>query len=183
MAVRKDSSKPYRLNRTICGCVALWETKGLWIKNYKVYIEIIPGSDHRTFPSSYTPGMAIEVRFPWWRYLGNRGDGPPVDLFYRQKRVMVRWISHLPSMPFLVTITCFGCSSTGRDLTKAATSSAVFHLASWPRRFWPAQTLVWMILRKSCPDRGLKMKIAPSNEHEHNTLKRGAEGLTDGLGG
>lgn len=41
------------------------------------------------------------------------------------------------------------------------TSSAVFHLASWPRRFCPAQTLVWMILRNSCPVLGLKMKIAP----------------------
>ena len=41
------------------------------------------------------------------------------------------------------------------------TSSAVFHLASWPRRFCPAHTLVWMILRNSCPVRGLKMKMAP----------------------
>jgi len=44
----------------------------------------------------------------------------------------------------------------------AATSSAVFHLASWPSRFWPAQTEVWMILRKSWPVRGLKMKMAPT---------------------
>ena len=42
-----------------------------------------------------------------------------------------------------------------------STSSAVFHLASCPSRFWPAQTLVWMIFRNSCPVRGLKMKIAP----------------------
>lgn len=54
-----------------------------------------------------------------------------------------------------------GCSSTGSDRTSAATSSAVFHLASWLRRFCPAHTLVWMIFRKSCPLRGLKMKIAP----------------------
>lgn len=34
-------------------------------------------------------------------------------------------------MPFRVTMICFGCSSTGRDRIKAATSSAVFHLASY----------------------------------------------------
>ncbi|KAI1231858.1 hypothetical protein IHE44_0007496 [Lamprotornis superbus] len=72
------------------------------------------------------------------------------------------------SMPFRVTMICFGCSSTGRDRIKAATSSAVFHLASYrqtagecpkqseptrkaqsgptcPRRFCPAHTdtLLW----------------------------------------
>lgn len=34
-----------------------------------------------------------------------------------------------------------GCSSTGSERMSAATSSAVFHLASWLRRFWPAHTL------------------------------------------
>lgn len=34
-------------------------------------------------------------------------------------------------MPFLVTMICFGCSSTGRERIRAATSSAVFHLASY----------------------------------------------------
>jgi hypothetical protein len=34
-------------------------------------------------------------------------------------------------------------------------------LASWPRRFWPAHTLVWITFRKSWPVRGLKMKMAP----------------------
>lgn len=34
-------------------------------------------------------------------------------------------------MPFRVTMICLGCSSTGRDRIKAATSSAVFHLASY----------------------------------------------------
>lgn len=34
-----------------------------------------------------------------------------------------------------------GCSSTGSERMSAATSSAVFHLASWDRRFWPAHTL------------------------------------------
>ena len=64
-------------------------------------------------------------------------------------------------MPLRVTMICLGCSSTGRERMRAATSSAVFHLASWPRRFCPAHTEVWMILRKSCPVRGLKMKMAP----------------------
>lgn len=35
------------------------------------------------------------------------------------------------NMPFLVTMICFGCSSTGRERIRAATSSAVFHLASY----------------------------------------------------
>lgn len=54
-----------------------------------------------------------------------------------------------------------GCSSTGSERMSAATSSAVFHFASCDRRFWPAHTLVWMILRNSWPVRGLKMKMAP----------------------
>lgn len=37
-------------------------------------------------------------------------------------------------MPFRVTMICFGCSSTGKDRIKAATSSAVFHLASWRKK-------------------------------------------------
>jgi hypothetical protein len=64
-------------------------------------------------------------------------------------------------IPFRVTTICLGCSSTGSERIRAATSSAVFHLASCPRRFWPAHTDVWMILRKSWPVRGLKMKMAP----------------------
>ena len=35
------------------------------------------------------------------------------------------------NIPLRVTMICFGCSSTGNDLINAATSSAVFHLASW----------------------------------------------------
>ena len=36
-------------------------------------------------------------------------------------------------MPFLVTMICLGCSSTGRERIRAATSSAVFHFASYKR--------------------------------------------------
>jgi len=72
-----------------------------------------------------------------------------------------RWTSSGSSMPLRVTMTCLGCSSTGSERTRAATSSAVFHLASCPRRFWPAQTDVWMILMNAWPVRGLKMKMAP----------------------
>ena len=35
------------------------------------------------------------------------------------------------NMPFLVTMICLGCSSTGRERIRAATSSAVFHLANY----------------------------------------------------
>ena len=76
-------------------------------------------------------------------------------------RVGGRVTSSGSSMPLRVTMICLGCSSTGSERMSAATSSAVFHLASWPSRFWPAQTEVWMILRKSWPVRGLKMKMAP----------------------
>ena len=54
-----------------------------------------------------------------------------------------------------------GCSSTGNALIKAATSSAVFHLANYPNLFYPAHTEVWMILRNNYPVRGLKINIAP----------------------
>jgi len=39
------------------------------------------------------------------------------------------------SKPLRVTMICFGCSSVGRARINAAVSSAVFHLANWPRRF------------------------------------------------
>ena len=64
-------------------------------------------------------------------------------------------------MPLRVTMICLGCSSTGRDRIRAATSSAVFHLANCPRRFCPAHTEVCIIFKKSCPVRGLKIKMAP----------------------
>ena len=41
-----------------------------------------------------------------------------------------------------VIMICLGCSSTGRDRIRAATSSAVFHLANCPRCFYPAHTEV-----------------------------------------
>lgn len=37
--------------------------------------------------------------------------------------------------PFLVTIIYLGYSSTGKALIRAATSSAVFHLANYPSLF------------------------------------------------
>ncbi len=88
---------------------------------------------------------------------GNYNSLPLITIFGKSKRCT----SKGSSIPFLVTIICLGCSSTGKQRIRAATSSAVFHLASCPRRFWPAQTLVWIILRKSYPVLGLKMKIAP----------------------
>lgn len=44
-----------------------------------------------------------------------------------------RWTSRGSSIPFRVTMICLGCSSTGRERIRAATSSAVFHLASYNR--------------------------------------------------
>ncbi|KAF5808193.1 hypothetical protein HanXRQr2_Chr04g0142621 [Helianthus annuus] len=41
-----------------------------------------------------------------------------------------KWTSSGSSIPLRVTMICLGCSSTGKERTRAATSSAVFHLAS-----------------------------------------------------
>ena len=51
--------------------------------------------------------------------------------------------------------------TTSPSETPRRASSAVFHFASWPSLFCPAQTDVCTILRNSCPVRGLKTKIAP----------------------
>lgn len=47
----------------------------------------------------------------------------------------------LPVRTLRLQMMRLGCSSTGSERMSAATSSAVFHLASWDRRFWPAHTL------------------------------------------
>ncbi len=72
-----------------------------------------------------------------------------------------QWTSRGSSMPFLLHMMRLGCSSIGRERMRAATSSAVFHFASWPKRFCPAHTDVWITLRKSWPVRGLNIKMAP----------------------
>lgn len=46
----------------------------------------------------------------------------------------MRHTSRGSSIAFLVTMICLGCSSTGNERMSAATSSAVFHLASWNRQ-------------------------------------------------
>ena len=120
----------------------------------------------------------------WWRYWGNPTNEPRGDLIYVRQCHFSRTISlYVPNMPFRVTMTCFGCSSTGRDRTNAATSSAVFHFANWPRRFWPAQTLVWIIFKKSWPDRGLKIKMAPSINIRFSKDVANTQRLTDRLRG
>lgn len=46
-----------------------------------------------------------------------------------------KWTSSGSNIPFLVTIIYLGYSSIGKALIKAATSSAVFHLANYPNLF------------------------------------------------
>ena len=55
------------------------------------------------------------------------------NIRYSSMRILWKFLltSRGSNMPFLVTMICLGCSSTGRDRIKAATSSAVFHLANW----------------------------------------------------
>lgn len=62
---------------------------------------------------------------------GSCNSLPLITIFGKSNRCT----SKGSSIPFLVTIIYFGCSSTGRHLIKAATSSAVFHFASYPKRF------------------------------------------------
>ena len=57
-----------------------------------------------------------------------------------------RWTSKGSNMPFLVTMICLGCSSTGSDLINAATSSAVFHFANYKRD----SNMVSRIWSKNC---------------------------------
>ncbi|CAN8015574.1 unnamed protein product [Ixodes persulcatus] len=84
---------------------------------------------------------------------GSCSSLPLITMLGKSNSVMVQPTSSGSSMPFLVTMICLGCSSTGRERIRAATSSAVFHLASWtpdlPKRFCPAQTDVWMIFKNS----------------------------------
>ena len=54
-----------------------------------------------------------------------------------------------------------GYSSIGSALIRAATSSAVFHLASWPNLFYPAQVEVCIIFKYNYPFLGLNINIAP----------------------
>ena len=72
-----------------------------------------------------------------------------------------KWTYSGSSIPFLVTIICFGLYSGGKARIKAATYSAVFHFASWPNLFCPAHTLVWIIFKNNWPVLGFKMKMAP----------------------
>lgn len=65
------------------------------------------------------------------------------------------------SIPLRVTMICLGLSYGGRALISAATSSAVFHLANCPNLFCPAQTLVCITFKNSCPVLGLKVNTAP----------------------
>lgn len=48
----------------------------------------------------------------------------------KSKRKISEYTSRGSNIPLRVTIICLGCSSTGNERIKAATSSAVFHLAN-----------------------------------------------------
>lgn len=55
-------------------------------------------------------------------------------------------------MPLRVTMICLGCSSTGSDRIKAATSSAVFHLASCTGVQQFIALLMWLLSQISFAD-------------------------------
>lgn len=146
-------------------------------------VPLLLGSDHPTSLPAITmtiytlhnnPVSVIYTLRQAWK--GNCSSLPLMTILGKSNK----WTSRGSNIPFLVTIICLGCSSTGSDLINAATSSAVFHLASyhdssdairitwckayvltWPNLFCPAHTDVWIIFKKSWPVRGLNTKMAP----------------------
>lgn len=157
-----DRNIPYRLNSTIWGCVA----RCSWCESVNGIL-----CSQVTHQNKITEFLhlhaSLERKLKLAALDNDVGEIKQMDLkgiygYGQWKSIRCSQRKCIPNMPFLVTMTCLGCSSTGKERTSAATSSAVFHFANWPNRFWPAHTLVWMILRKSWPERGLKMKIAPS---------------------
>lgn len=62
---------------------------------------------------------------------GNYNSDPLIMILGKSSK----WTSNGSNMPLRVTMICFGYSSTGKQRIRAATSSAVFHFASQPKRF------------------------------------------------
>mmetsp|Transcript_19611 Transcript_19611/g.66711 ORF Transcript_19611/g.66711 Transcript_19611/m.66711 type:complete len:220 (+) Transcript_19611:1136-1795(+) len=127
-----------------------------------VYDEMLLSQSSYTLKSTICGSVAFRMRSPNFSIFMHAWNGscsslPLMTMLGKSRQCT----SSGSSMPFLVTMICLGCSSTGRDRTSTATSSAVFHLASCERRFCPAHTDVWITFRYSWPVRGLKMNIAP----------------------
>lgn len=75
--------------------------------------------------------VALSIRSPNFSifrqaWKGNCNSEPLITMLGKSSK----WTSSGSNIPFLVTIICLGCSSTGNDLIRAATSSAVFHFAN-----------------------------------------------------
>lgn len=127
-----------------------------------MYEEMVLSQSSYRLKSSIWGSVALRMRSPNFSifmaaWKGSCSSDPVITMLGKSRRCT----SSGSSMPLRDTMIRLGCSSTGSDRMSAATSSAVFHLASCESRFWPAHTEVWMIFRKSCPVRGLKMKMAP----------------------
>mmetsp|Transcript_11608 Transcript_11608/g.37101 ORF Transcript_11608/g.37101 Transcript_11608/m.37101 type:complete len:323 (-) Transcript_11608:4077-5045(-) len=127
-----------------------------------VYEEMVLSQSSYRLKSTICGSVALRMRSPSFSTLSAAWKGScisePLSTMLGKSSMCT---SSGSSMPLRVTMICLGCSSAGSDRMRAATSSAVFHLASCDSRFCPAHTEVWMTLRKSCPVRGLKMKMAP----------------------
>mmetsp|Transcript_27245 Transcript_27245/g.46263 ORF Transcript_27245/g.46263 Transcript_27245/m.46263 type:complete len:200 (+) Transcript_27245:2455-3054(+) len=127
-----------------------------------VYDEMDFSQSSYRLNSTICGSVALRIRSPSFSILRHAWNGscssePLMTMLGKSSRCT----SSGSSSPLRITMICLGCSSTGRDRISAATSSAVFHFASWLSRFCPAQTLVWITFRNSCPVRGLKMNSAP----------------------
>ncbi len=113
------SQSSYRLNSTICGSVAF----RMRSPSFSTFRHAWKGN------CSSLPLITMLGKSSRWTY---RGCGSRHGYLMADKGVSLKaqLTSSGSSIPFLVTMICLGCSSTGRERISAATSSAVFHLAS-----------------------------------------------------
>lgn len=97
-----------------------------------VYDEIVFNQSSYKLKRTICGSVAFKIKSPNFSILrhawnGNCNSDPLITMLGKSRR----WTSSGSNMPFLVTIICLGCSSTGNERISAATSSAVFHLANW----------------------------------------------------
>lgn len=96
-----------------------------------VYEDIVFNQSSYRLNRTIWGSVAFRMRSPNFStfkqaWKGNCNSEPLITMLGKSRRCT----SSGSNIPFLVTIICFGCSSTGRERIKAATSSAVFHLAN-----------------------------------------------------
>lgn len=97
-----------------------------------VYDEIVFNQSSYKLNSTICGSVAFKIKSPNFSTLrqawkGSCSSEPLITMLGKSRR----WTSSGSNIPFLVTMICFGCSSTGNERINAATSSAVFHFANY----------------------------------------------------